>query len=393
MEKGIVITENITTALQLLKSRNVVILKGVIGCGKTHALKAIQNYFQERNWKMAWVKSENFEGEISHEKPTIYLWDNLFGKFGASVFSQDAVYKTEKALKDIESSKRKTKVVIGIHTHVYDEVKKTLKLYFLDQKNITVEMDKLSGAEALLIFKEQFKKGHCKMDPNCWFKNVGFHSVLEKLSKNQGHIGGPFLSLMYCNQHDLFSDGAFSDNPVQTLMQYFERMKHDSCKLYDCLVYLMCVQQHNLEEEPEMWAGFISAEITKRNLMDVAKTSGLLHVNTKSATPAHELLTTILFKSAIEKRELILPVLQKCDIDVFIQLLRPTDSTHSDLYLEFTYTDSSEFSKDVGKMCSCRLIQKYSKQEKVHPLMTVELVKKKYIKYLYREPKCLKAPK
>lgn len=151
MEKGIVITENISTALKTLSSRNVVILKGVIGCGKTHALKVIKNHFQERNWKTVWVESENFEGENSHEKPTIFLWDNILGRFGASVFSQDAVNKTEKALKEIESSIHETKVIIGIHTHVYDEVKKNLKLYFLHQKNITVEMDNFSDAEALLI--------------------------------------------------------------------------------------------------------------------------------------------------------------------------------------------------------------------------------------------------
>lgn len=391
VEKGIVITENVSSALKILKSRNVVILKGVIGCGKTHALKAIQNHFQEiqeTNWETVWVESENFEGEISHEKPTIFLCDNLFGKFGASVFSQDAVNKTEKALKEIESSKQETKVVIGIHTHVYDEVKKNLNLNFLHQKNITVEMDKLSDAEALLIFKVQLKKGHCKMDSNCWFKSVGFQSVLDKLSKNQGHMGGPFLSLMYCNQHELFSDEAFSVNPVQTLVQLFRRMKLDSPTHYDCLVYLMCVQQHNLEEEPKKWTGNISVEITKHNLMDLAKKSMLLQVYNKRATLAHELLTTVLFKAAADKIEIFLPVLEMCESDVFIQLLRPTDSTHSDLYFEYI-NDFSGFSKDVGKMCAYRLARKYKKQTTVHPLMTVENVMNKYIEYLKREPKHL----
>lgn len=391
MEKGIVITENISTALKSLISRNVVILKGVIGCGKTNALNAIKNYFQERNWMTAWVISENFEGKISHETPTIFFWDNLFGKFGASVFSQDAVNKTEKVLKEIESSKQKTKVVIGIHTHVYDEVKKNLKLHFLHQKNITVEMDKFSDAEALLIFKEQLKKGHCKMDQNCWFKNVGFQSVLDKLSKNQGHIGGPFLSLMYCNHHELFSDGAFSANPVQTLVQHFQRMKRDSSTLFDCLVYLMCVQQHNIEEEPKEWAGHMSAEISKNNLMNLAKTSSLLQVENKIATPAHELLTTALIKCAAETKELFLPMLQLCESDVFLQLLRPADSPHSELYFEYTSmydsNESKKYSRDIGKMCAYRLTQKFKKEEINHPLMTVELVKEKYFHYLNRQPK------
>lgn len=248
-------------------------------------------------------------------------------------------------------------------------------------------MDNHSEAETLLIYKRQLAKGHCRMDRNCWFKNVGFQSVLDKLSKSQGHIGGPFLSLMHCNQHELFSDEAFSGNPVQTLVQFFLRMKLDSPKCYDCLVYVMCVQQHNIKEKPEEWAGQISADITEHNLMDIAKSSGLLHVDTKRATLAHELLTTVLFKSAIENNEMVLPVLQMCDIDVFIQLLRPTDSTLSDLYLEFTWTDSSQISKDAGKKCAKRLAQKYTKQEITHPLMNVEFVKKKCSDYSKRDPK------
>lgn len=158
MEKGIVITERITTALKIVKSKNVVILKGVIGFGKTHALKAIQNHFQGTDWETAWMDSKNLQGEMSYEKPTILLCDNLFGKFGRSVFSQDALNQTEEVLRKIEKCEQ-TKVVIGIHTHVYDEVKKKMNLNFLHQKNITVEMDYLSEAETLLILKKTTRKG------------------------------------------------------------------------------------------------------------------------------------------------------------------------------------------------------------------------------------------
>ncbi|XP_062577151.1 uncharacterized protein LOC134239027 [Saccostrea cucullata] len=43
VETSIVITEGIKSALLSLETGNVVICKGAIGCGKTHALKAIQN--------------------------------------------------------------------------------------------------------------------------------------------------------------------------------------------------------------------------------------------------------------------------------------------------------------------------------------------------------------
>lgn len=130
VEKDIIITENIAATLKILKLRNVVILKGAIGCGKTYALKAIHNHFQETNWKTAWVEPEKILEEISHEKPTILLCDNLFGKFGSCIFSQNNVNKIEMVLEEIENSQQKTKIVIGIHTHIYDEVKKKLKTKF-----------------------------------------------------------------------------------------------------------------------------------------------------------------------------------------------------------------------------------------------------------------------
>lgn len=377
-----------------MQSKNVVILRGVIGCGKIYALKAIQNHFKQTDLETAWMESEIFHRKISSENSTIILCDNLFGKFGASVFSQDAVNKTEQVLKEIDRSLGKTKVIIVIHTHVYDEIKTSFKLDFIHKKNITVEMDNLSEAATLLISKNQLREGHCKTGSDCWFRSVGFQSVLNKLSKNQGHIGGPFLSLMYCTykEHELFSDEAFSVSPVKTLVQHFQRMLQDSVELYVCLVYLMCVQQHNIEKEPENWAGCIGAEISKRNVMSLAKSSGLLQVKNKIVTLAHELLTTALLKSVADEFCILLPVIQKCDINVFLQLLRPSDTcnTHGDLYFEYLYNNDERSSNSyVGRMCAYRLGVNYKIQEIKHPLMAVDFVKCKYLTYLKRAPKTL----
>lgn len=375
MEKGIVITENITTALKILTSRNVVILKGVIGCGKTYALKAIQNHFQDKEWKAVWVEPENFQVGIADEKRKILLCDNLFGKFGCSTFSQDVVNKTEKVLKEIENSKHETKVVIGIHTHVYDGVKKSLNLNFLHQKNITVEMDKLSEAETLLIFKEQLKKGHCKTNHNCWFKNVGFQSVLDKLSKSQGHIGGPFLSLMYCNQHELFSDENFCVNPIQTLLQHFQRIRKDT--LYPCLLYLMCVQEHNSDKEPEEWAGLINADISKPKLKDITTASGYVKMEGNEETLVHDILAIVLFKSAAETPvEIFKPVVERCKLDFMLQILRP-DSTHNDLYCGFMNVDKKSDFREIGKKFVDRCVIDQT-LDLGHPLRTLEFVQKKY---------------
>lgn len=389
MEKGIVITENITTALKILKTRNVVILKGSIGCGKTHALNAILNHFQRKNWETAWMEAENMiKKKICKEKSTLLLCDNLFGRYGSSVFSQGAVNKIEDVLKEIESSEKNIKVVIGMHMHVYDEVRKNLNLNFLCQKNITVEMDNLSDAETLLIFKEQLETDHCKMvHSNCWFQTVGFQSVLQKLSNNQGHIGGPFLSLMYCNQHELFSDEAFSVNPFQTLLQNFKRMRQDTSTLYHCLVYLMCVQEYNFEEELKPWAGNISAEISKQELEKIATTSGYIQVDANRATLIHEILTMVLLKVAAEQRETLFPVVHYCREEVMLQLFRPADSKQRDFYCEFIDVDKNSSYKDTGKKCIHRIASRYKETDMDHPLMTDKFVKEKYPKYLYNEPK------
>lgn len=147
----------------------------------------------------------------------------------------------------------------------------------------------------------------------------------------------------------------------------------------------MCVQEHACEEEPETWAGKINAKITKQNLMDLAKTSGLLQVENTKATLAHELLTTALFKSANKSPTLFLPVLEVCKRDVILQILRPTGSTSVDLYFEYEY-DGSNHSRDILKMGAYRFAIFYQQRDVKHPMMKVELFKDKYSEYLRRKP-------
>lgn len=76
---------------------------------KTHALKAIQNHFQQTDLEMAWMKSEIFNRKISYENFIIILCDHFFfRKCGASVFLQDAVNKNEQFLEEIDRSIGKT---------------------------------------------------------------------------------------------------------------------------------------------------------------------------------------------------------------------------------------------------------------------------------------------
>uniref|UniRef100_A0A8W8JTH5 DZIP3-like HEPN domain-containing protein n=1 Tax=Magallana gigas TaxID=29159 RepID=A0A8W8JTH5_MAGGI len=389
VEEDIVITESITSALKILNSRNVVILKGAIGCGKTHALKAIQNHFKS-SWETKWEDTLTIESEIIQEKPTILLYDNFFGRFGNRVLSQGEIDRTEKVLKAVGGN---IKVVIGIHSHVYEEVKKTFRLDFLSQKNITVEMDKLSDAETLLIFKEQRRIGHCKVDSERLFRSFGFQSVLDMLSKNQGQIGGPFLSLMYCNQHEFFLVDAFSHNPVQTLVQHFLKVKQESPILYNCLVYLMCVQRHNCQEEPMKWIRETDADITKDAITKMFTTSGCVYVEDNTASLAHDILTIALFKSAAEADEYLLRVVENCDVDVMLQLLRSPGTAHNDLCCDFMDVNNKKRSnhRKMAKEFVYRFASKYRDIKMVHPLFKIKFVSEKYSKYVKDLPNIKKS--
>nr|XP_022344027.1 uncharacterized protein LOC111137072 isoform X3 [Crassostrea virginica] len=274
-ENGVIYTDNITSAISSLQTRNVLILRGAIGCGKTSALKAIQNHYEGKGFKAIWDEEsepKTLKNWKNFTEKTIVFCDNLFGRYGCRTFSKQDILSIENCLGSIENEPTEnTKVVIGIHQHVYEEVSKTHTLSFLQNKNSVIDMDKLNEAEKLLILKEQQKEGHCKADSTCWFRTVESSSVLSKLSKAPGNVGSPFLSLMYCHHHELFSDDDFTKNPVQSLMKHFQKMRMDSRTDYFCLVYLMVVQSQALNEELPHWVGHLDADITKDALNNLCK--------------------------------------------------------------------------------------------------------------------------
>lgn len=52
--------------------------------------------------------------------------------------------------------------------------------------------------------------------------------------------------------------------------------------------------------------------------MNIVKIFGLFYVDIKRVILVYELLIIVLFKFVIEKKEMVLLVIQNCDIDVFI---------------------------------------------------------------------------
>ena len=393
-ENGIIITDNITSAITSLQTRNVVILRGAIGCGKTYALEAIQNHYKTKGFKVVWDEEsepKTLKNWKSFTEKTIVFCDNLFGRYGCHTFSKQDILSIENCLENIENeSTGNTKVVVGIHQHVFEEIKKTCTLNFLQNKNATIDMDKLSRAETLLIFKMQKKEGHCKVDPECWFGKVEFSSVLTKLSLSPGNVGSPFLSLMYCHHHELFSDDDFTKNPVQSLMTHFQKMRKDSHTDYSCLVYLMVVQSHALDEELPVWAGYLDACISKYTLNNLYKQKfGYIQKESKNARLLHDVLTIVLFKCAAELKEDYLPVLQKSNETVLLELMRPPGDSYCEFYTSLAKVKQNEEFRENGKVLVYRLAHHWTKNWE-HPLQSIAIFREKAEEYMSKRPKSIR---
>lgn len=358
------------------------ILKGAIGSGKTHALKAIQNRYQQLGWNTKFVEHQCIEAEISTEKPTILLCDNFFGRFGNCVFSQTELEQTEKILKLIESSEEKIKIVTGIHAHVYDELRSNLKPNCLKQKNILVEMDDLSEMETMAIFKEQLKKRDCSNVSNCSAQNPEFKSVLDKFSNKRYPIGRPFLSLMFCLHRDLFSNENFYIDPIKALMQHFQKMREDSGSLYSCLVHLTCVVEQKRGEKPKGLQNSTSADTFEK----IVSQSCLVTFDDNKISFVHDILTILLFKSAAETKNMFSFAAENCEIDIMLQLFRPAQSNPKEPYLEFPDPKINDVFRPIGKILIYRLTNTNQAWDVHHPLNDFDFFKEKYHNYLKFEP-------
>lgn len=167
------------------------------------------------------------------------------------------------------------------------------------------------------------------------------------------------------------------------LVQHFLKVKQESPILYNCLVYLMCVQRHNCQEEPMKWIRETSADITKDAITKMFTTSGYVYVEDNTASLAHDILTIALFKSAAEADEYLLRVVENCDVDVMLQLFRSPGTAHNDLYCDFMDVNKKKISnqRTMAKEFVCRFASKYRNIEMVHPLFKIEFVSEKYPKF------------
>nr|XP_022344779.1 uncharacterized protein LOC111137568 isoform X4 [Crassostrea virginica] len=166
-KNGVVVTRAIDNVFEKMKSSNIVICLGAIGCGKTTALEFITKEYKDQGWQIEWVEEFIDDSCIDrvttlNSERTILCCDNYCGSFGCHMFSQANLARNESTIMTLFSCGKVIKVLIGIHKHVYDEIESSIgHRCFQQHTNSFVDLDSLSESELLWIYKTQEEKGQC----------------------------------------------------------------------------------------------------------------------------------------------------------------------------------------------------------------------------------------
>lgn len=117
----------------------------------------------------------------------------------------------------------------------------------------------------------------------------------------------------------------------------------------------MCVQRHNCQEEPMKWSREIGKDITKDAITKIFIISGYVYVEADTAALAHDILTIALFKSAANN--FLLRVVENCDVDMMLQLLKPPSAALNYLYCDFMDVNNEENQNQLRKNLSIDMPQ------------------------------------
>ncbi|XP_048778500.2 uncharacterized protein LOC125682122 isoform X2 [Ostrea edulis] len=364
VDDGIVIRKGIKSVIEILGENKMVICKGAIGCGKTTCLKHIEKIYKGMGWHVKWKEGTLSTHGISENK-TLLCCDNMFGTYnrGEFVRTSDVVEFLETHEGD---SDMHVKIVLAIHDHVFDELQKNNLIRTLQNKRLVVDMNELSDAETMLIFKDQRRKGHCTMDPNCWFRKVDFESLKRTLQRNTGFIGDPVLTLLYSNHHDIFATEEATRNPFQKLCSKVHNMSTTKPELFNVLVYMMFVGSHRLDLDVQRWATekpfHLTTEKIQQNIRHLhAYIDGT--VDGRTIRMKHELLSLALFHVCAMDGRYLPALLTHCRIQMIEELLRPASTV---TWNNFCFIlDESNFQALILRIVGEKLLMNL----KNHPLM------------------------
>ncbi|XP_061197593.1 uncharacterized protein LOC133205741 [Saccostrea echinata] len=334
VRSGVVIRKQTTSVKEILNESGLAICKGAIGCGKTSFLKYFDELYRGLGWIVKWREEVvNSNDVFVRENEKILLCcDNFFGTFDRCAYSA-----TSEIINFLNHREKddggQLKILLAIHDHVYDELQKNTSINILQNKRAVVDLNEITNAEQMLIFKEQRKNGHCTIDPKCWFRRVDFESLKNALKRNSGLIGDPALTLLYCNHHDIFAKKEATLNPLKTLCSLFQNISGKP-KLFNILVFILFIKTHTFDKEMPAWAAAEPFGLTTDEIREnVRHLHGYLDVSVDGRTMKmkHELLSIGLFHICARDPIYLPALLNHCHFQMIEELFRPSNSeTQSD---------------------------------------------------------------
>nr|XP_022344776.1 uncharacterized protein LOC111137568 isoform X2 [Crassostrea virginica] len=223
-KNGVVVTRAIDNVFEKMKSSNIVICLGAIGCGKTTALEFITKEYKDQGWQIEWVEEFIDDSCIDrvttlNSERTILCCDNYCGSFGCHMFSQANLARNESTIMTLFSCGKVIKVLIGIHKHVYDEIESSIgHRCFQQHTNSFVDLDSLSESELLWIYKTQEEKGTKKQEPK------SYEDLLTMTNRRSGLVGIPFQTMMMYALPDICFSKAFCNDPFQMIIEHFKKL-------------------------------------------------------------------------------------------------------------------------------------------------------------------------
>ena len=378
VEDSIVLTKGIKDVVERLEKENFVIVKGVIGSGKSTCLNYIDQYYKRKQWKVKRKDKVITRADfcVEENKKILLCCDNLFGAYNRGNFAG--------TLDIIESLKNpdkvgdgELKVVLAIHDHVFYELEESQTINVLQNKSVMVDLNKMAAVENLLIFKEQRKRGHCARDQQCWYRKVDFEQFQAVLRKNPGFIGDPLLTLIYCNHHGIFTKKEDTRDIMKALCYLFGDMLTKTPDLCHVLVYVMCVKTHDLNSDVPSWAavlGGLSSEKVKQNIRHLDSFLEC-HVDGRTIRMKHDMFNIALFKVCSGYPNYLTFLLNHCHFEMIEEMVRPTSATRSEFCI---YLNEESFKPLISRLESDNLYMSM----KEHPLMSNLKLEKKVTKVL-----------
>ncbi|XP_061197680.1 uncharacterized protein LOC133205814 [Saccostrea echinata] len=364
-DKDVVLTEKVKDIFQKLEEGDLVVCSGVIGSGKSEALKYVVEKYRKDGWKVEWVEKippfTDKQKESGKKVPStdilkeLLCCDNLFGDVAYEKFTLEQL----KSVKDLleacsqcrkDSKTKKFKLLVSVHKHVLQELEKDRRENFdsLKNFNFTVDMDRLSSAELYHIFKTTIRKG-CLSHKDCWYEKTDFSPVETKLKNNSGKVGNPFLLMAFSKNHSLFADDTFPKKTIGVLVVNFQRLRSEEPKSFYILLYILFIREHRKGNALKEWAHELPTPLNKEDLDDVGNTdiAAYLHHEGDTIRISHEVFQIALFQ-CISTHDIDM-ILKFCELHTMLSICRPKDDPE-----EFSVKVDDNDTKELKSRDQCK---------------------------------------